>query len=175
MLGIFTRQGAQWPGMLKKLMLGIPYTARIIEELDEALRTLPERYRPSWTLQDQLMMLEGEASNIRQANYSQPLCCAVQVVLFRLLSAAGIQFNAVVGRSSGEIARAFAAGFISAAPAIGPPTFTALYPPTTHLRRAGKLVPCKWQARCTMMRRSFAKWRPLKAESMLQPATRPTV
>ncbi|KAI8305619.1 beta-ketoacyl synthase domain-containing protein [Colletotrichum sp. SAR11_240] len=35
-----------------------------------------------------------------------------------LLSAAGIQFNAVVGHSSGEIARAFAAGFISVAQAI---------------------------------------------------------
>ncbi|WQF82203.1 Putative Acyl transferase domain superfamily, Condensation domain, ancestral KRAB domain, thiolase [Colletotrichum destructivum] len=116
-LGIFTGQGAQWPGMLKKLLLGVPYATRIIEELDEALRTLPEKYRPSWTLYDQLM-LEGEASNVRQASFSQPLCCAVQIVLVRLLSAAGIQFNAVVGHSSGEIACAFAAGFISAAQAI---------------------------------------------------------
>ncbi|KAI8177598.1 Beta-ketoacyl synthase domain-containing protein [Colletotrichum sp. SAR 10_75] len=117
-LGIFTGQGAQWPGMLKKLMLGITYTARIIEELDQVLRTLPEKYRPSWTLQDQLIILEGEASNVRQASFLRPLFCAVQIVLVRLLSAAGIQFNAVAGHSSGEIARAFAAGFISAAQAI---------------------------------------------------------
>ncbi|KAI8165609.1 Beta-ketoacyl synthase domain-containing protein [Colletotrichum sp. SAR 10_70] len=88
-------QGTQWPRML---MLDITYTARIIEELDEVLRTLPEKYRPSWTLQDQLMMLEGEASNFRQASFSQPLCYAVQIVVVRLLSAAGIQFNAVAIR-----------------------------------------------------------------------------
>ncbi|KAF3799137.1 Lovastatin nonaketide synthase mokA [Colletotrichum gloeosporioides] len=63
-------------------------------------------------------MLEGEASNVRQASFSQPLCCVVQIVLVRLLSAAGIHFNAVVGHSSGEVARAFATGFISAAQAI---------------------------------------------------------
>lgn len=116
-LGMFTGQGAQWPGMLKRLLVGVPYATRIVEELEEALRTLPEEYRPSWTLYDQLM-LEGEASNVKQASFSQPLCCAVQIVLVRLLSIAGVQFSAVVGHSSGEIARAFAAGFISAAQAI---------------------------------------------------------
>lgn len=116
-LGVFTGQGAQWPGMLKELLVGMPFVATIIEELDEALRTLPEKYRPSWTLHDQLL-LEGEASNVRHASFSQPLCCAVQIVLIRLLSAAGIQFSAITGHSSGEIACAFAAGFISAAQAI---------------------------------------------------------
>jgi hybrid polyketide synthase/nonribosomal peptide synthetase ACE1 len=116
-LGVFTGQGAQWPGMLKELLVGMPFAATIIEELDEALRTLPEKYRPSWTLHDQLL-LEGEASNVRHASFSQPLCCAVQIVLIRLLSAAGVQFSAIVGHSSGEIACAFAAGFISAAQAI---------------------------------------------------------
>jgi acyl transferase domain-containing protein len=116
-LGIFTGQGAQWPGMMKKLLVGAPFAARIIEELDEALRTLPEQYRPSWTLYDQFL-LEGDTSNVRHASFSQPLCCAVQIVLVRLLSAAGITFDAVVGHSSGEIACAFAAGLISASQAI---------------------------------------------------------
>lgn len=116
-LGIFTGQGAQWPGMLKKLLVGMPFVRAIVDELDHSLQTLPEKYRASWTLQEQLM-LEGDASNVRHASFSQPLCRAVQIVLVRLLAAAGIQFTTIVGHSSGEIACAFAAGFISASQAI---------------------------------------------------------
>ncbi len=116
-LGVFTGQGAQWPGMLKHLILGMPYVSTIIDELDHALQTLPEKYRPSWTLREQFM-LEGEASNVKFASFSQPMCCAVQIVLVRLLAAARIQFSAIVGHSSGEIACAFAAGLVSAAQAI---------------------------------------------------------
>lgn len=64
------------------------------------------------------MLLEGGASNVHDASYSQPLCCAVQIMLVQLLSSAGIRFKAVVGHSSGEIACAFAAGFITAPQAI---------------------------------------------------------
>ncbi|OLN97460.1 Lovastatin nonaketide synthase 1 [Colletotrichum chlorophyti] len=116
-LGIFTGQGAQWPGMLKTLITSIPFAKDIIAELDHSLQTLPTEYRPSWTLLEQFM-LEGDASNVRHASYSQPLCAAVQIVLVRLLAAAGVEFTTIVGHSSGEIACAFAAGFISAAQAI---------------------------------------------------------
>ncbi|GAB1210906.1 hypothetical protein ATERTT37_000016 [Aspergillus terreus] len=116
-LGIFTGQGAQWPGMLKNLIESSPYVRSIVRELDDSLQSLPEKYRPSWTLLDQFM-LEGEASNVQYATFSQPLCCAVQIVLVRLLEAARIRFTAVVGHSSGEIACAFAAGLISASLAI---------------------------------------------------------
>lgn len=117
LLGVFTGQGAQWPGMLKELILGIPHVRDIVAELDSSLQTLPAEYRPSWTLYEQFM-LDGEASNVTKASFSQPLCTAVQVVLVRLLAAAGIDFTTVVGHSSGEIACAFASGFISASQAI---------------------------------------------------------
>lgn len=55
---------------------------------------------------------------MQEAALSQPLCTAVQVILVDLLQAAGIHFTAVVGHSSGEIAAAYAAGFISAHDAI---------------------------------------------------------
>ncbi|TQN66795.1 Lovastatin nonaketide synthase mokA [Colletotrichum shisoi] len=116
-LGVFTGQGAQWPAMLKQLVVRFPFVAAIVDELDTALQTLPEQYRPGWTLKEQLL-LEGDASNVRLAAYSQPLCAAVQIVLVRLLSAAGVKFEAIVGHSSGEIGCAFAAGFISARQAI---------------------------------------------------------
>ncbi|KAI9163194.1 Lovastatin nonaketide synthase mokA [Paramyrothecium foliicola] len=116
-LGVFTGQGAQWRGMLKSLITTIPYVREIVAELDKSLQTLPHDYRPTWTLYDQLM-LEGDASNVAKAHFSQPLCCAVQIVLVRLLAAAGVEFTTIVGHSSGEIACAFAAGFISASQAI---------------------------------------------------------
>lgn len=117
LLGVFTGQGAQWPGMLRALLLGIPHVSDIVAELDHSLQTLPTKYRPSWTLQEQLK-LQGDASNVADATFSQPLCCAVQIVLVRLLAAVGMRFDKVVGHSSGEIAAAFAAGFISASQAI---------------------------------------------------------
>ncbi|KAK1565960.1 beta-ketoacyl synthase domain-containing protein [Colletotrichum navitas] len=116
-LGIFTGQGAQWPAMMKQMIVRVPLVEAIVDELDTALQTLPEQYRPAWILKEQLL-LEGEASNVRLAAYSQPLCAAVQIVLVRLLSAAGLRFKAIVGHSSGEIGCAFAAGFISARQAI---------------------------------------------------------
>ncbi|KAF1922660.1 uncharacterized protein M421DRAFT_10366 [Didymella exigua CBS 183.55] len=116
-LGVFTGQGAQWPGMLKSLITAVPHVRDIVAELDNSLQTLPSQYRPAWTIYAELM-LEGEASNVTKASFSQPLCCAVQIVLVRLLAAAGVEFTTIVGHSSGEIACAFAGGFISASQAI---------------------------------------------------------
>ena len=116
-LGIFTGQGAQWPAMGKVLISTIPYARELILQLDRSLSSLPPDYRPAWTLQEQLS-LEGDASNVNIASFSQPLCCAVQILLVQLLKGAGVKFRAVVGHSSGEIACAYAAGFITASQAI---------------------------------------------------------
>lgn len=117
LLGVFTGQGAQWPGMMRSLIPAITHVRDIVAELDHSLQTLPAEYRPSWTLYEQFL-LEDEASNVTKASFSQPLCCAVQIVLVRLLAAAGVEFTTIVGHSSGEIACAFAGDFISASQAI---------------------------------------------------------
>ena len=49
-----------------------------------------------------------------EAEFSQPLCTAVQVALVDTLSSLGVGPAAVVGRSSGEIAAAYAAGGLRA-------------------------------------------------------------
>ena len=116
-MGIFTGQGAQWPTMGKILINTIPYAKTIFESLEQSLISLPKQYRPEWTLREQLF-LEGDESNVANATFSQPLCCAVQIVLVQLLKAAGVEFKAVVGHSSGEIACAYAANFITASQAI---------------------------------------------------------
>ncbi|GKZ79776.1 type I Iterative Polyketide synthase (PKS) [Aspergillus niger] len=115
-LGVFTGQGAQWAAMGKQLINRVPRAMALVERLDRSLGALPEEYMPRWSLVRELLV-DG-SSRVQQAEISQPLCTAVQVLLVDLLSAAGIRFSAVVGHSSGEIAAAYAAGFISADDAI---------------------------------------------------------
>ncbi|KAI1810340.1 hypothetical protein GGS20DRAFT_589632 [Poronia punctata] len=63
-----------------------------------------------------------------------PLCTAVQLILVDLLHVANITFAAVVGHSSGEIAAAYAAGYISDSDAIYISYFRGFY---SHLARGG--------------------------------------
>lgn len=114
-LGVFTGQGAQWAAMSAKLLLAIPAVASIIYDLERSLRELPDG--PTWSLKDEILAT-GHASRVNEAAISQPLCTAIQVVLVDLLRGAGLQFAAVVGHSSGEIAAAYAAGYLSAIDAI---------------------------------------------------------
>ncbi|OQN98275.1 hypothetical protein B0A48_15551 [Cryoendolithus antarcticus] len=116
-LGIFTGQGAQWPTMGKGLITHFSRAHTFVKDLDRSLQTLPIEYRPCWTIEEQLQ-LEDAQSNVLDAEYSQPLCCAVQLILIDLLTTAGVHFKAVVGHSSGEIACAFAAGFLTSSQAI---------------------------------------------------------
>ncbi|KAL4972373.1 thiolase-like protein [Aspergillus desertorum] len=117
-LGIFTGQGAQWTGMFQSLLNISPRAREIICSLEHSLATLPrEQDRPSWRISDELMESQT-TSRISEAAVSQPLCTAVQILLVDMLRSAGVQLHAVVGHSSGEIAAAYAAGFITAADAI---------------------------------------------------------
>ncbi|KAL9605858.1 MAG: hypothetical protein Q9179_000968 [Wetmoreana sp. 5 TL-2023] len=116
-LGVFTGQGAQWPAMGAHLIRSSDFVRRKVEALNESLATLPPSDRPKWNLQEQ-MLAGDDTSRISEAELSQPLCTAIQVVLVDLLQIAGITFDAVVGHSSGEIAAAYAAGFLTARDAI---------------------------------------------------------
>lgn len=118
LIGIFTGQGAQWARMGAQLIDASPFAASRLDELDEILRTVPNSTdRPSWTLKCQLLA-DKTTSRVAEAEISQPLCTAVQILLVEVLRAAGIQFTAVVGHSSGEIGAAYAAGLVSAQDAL---------------------------------------------------------
>ncbi len=112
LLGVFTGQGAQWPAMGAHLIRSSDFVRERIQHLEQSLATLPSSDRPAWNLQDE-MLAGDDISRISEAAFSQPLCTAIQIVLVDLLRAAGITFAAVVGHSSGEIAAAYTAGFIS--------------------------------------------------------------
>ncbi|KAK5632312.1 hypothetical protein RRF57_008028 [Xylaria bambusicola] len=116
-LGVFTGQGAQYARMGADLIEQSPLASRIIENLESMLQELPVNERPSWFLRTELLA-NNDASRVHQAAISQPLCTAVQIMLIDLLQAAKVDFSAVVGHSSGEIAAAYAAGFLTAREAI---------------------------------------------------------
>ncbi|GLA68503.1 putative PKS/NRPS-like protein biosynthetic cluster [Aspergillus tubingensis] len=61
---------------------------------------------------------EGRESRVNTAEFSQPLCTALQIALIDILHSWGIRPSSVVGHSSGEIAAAYAAGAITAQSAI---------------------------------------------------------
>ncbi|KAK8103678.1 uncharacterized protein PG998_010711 [Apiospora kogelbergensis] len=116
-LGVFTGQGAQWPRMGADLIENSAAADGILQQLDRSLQSLPRHDMPSWSLRDQLLAPAG-ISEVGTASLSQPLCTAVQIMLVELLRAAGVQFSAVVGHSSGEIGAAYASGYLSAHDAI---------------------------------------------------------
>ncbi|KAJ4287123.1 hypothetical protein N0V88_007745 [Collariella sp. IMI 366227] len=126
LMGVFTGQGAQWPAMGAELIRSSAFVRERIQHLEDSLATLPPSDRPEWCLVDE-MLAGADVSRIAEAALSQPLCTAVQVVLVDLLRAAGITFAAVVGHSSGEIAAAYAAGFVTAHDAIRIAYYRGLY------------------------------------------------
>lgn len=116
-LGVFTGQGAQWPAMGAELLSKSGVARDIISTLERRLARLPFTDRPPWSLLEE-MQRPVDCSRVAEATLSQPVCTAVQIVLVDILRSSGIEFSAVVGHSSGEIAAAYAAGMISAEDAI---------------------------------------------------------
>ena len=111
---VFTGQGAQWPQMGKEL-LTFPLARSILQELDQVLQAQPSP--PPWTLEAELCEPRS-ADHLRQPEFSQPLVTALQICLCSLFESWGINPSAVMGHSSGEIAAAYAAGWLDRAGAI---------------------------------------------------------
>ncbi|KAL9086280.1 MAG: hypothetical protein Q9165_007195 [Trypethelium subeluteriae] len=116
-LGVFTGQGAQWATMGRELYPASAVFRTTMDRLQHSLDSLPKGDRPAWSLIDELSAPK-ETSRIGTAAISQPLCTALQVALVDVLYADGVRFAAVVGHSSGEIAAAYAAGYLDAQDAI---------------------------------------------------------
>ncbi|KAI1100574.1 putative polyketide synthase [Jackrogersella minutella] len=112
-LGIFTGQGAQYVRMGADLIQYSETARAIVEQLGSYLRWISDSDAPTWSLVTELLA-ESSSSRVNEAAVSQPLCTAVQILLVDLLRLGGVRFDAVVGHSSGEIAAAYAAGFLTA-------------------------------------------------------------
>lgn len=114
-LGIFTGQGAQYSRMGATLIEESSLASTIIGDLELHLSELPDADRPTWSLRSELV---ASASLVHEAAISQPLCTAVQILIVDILRLAQVEFDIVIGHSSGEIAAAYAAGYLTARDAI---------------------------------------------------------
>lgn len=114
---VFTGQGAQWPQMGRQLIQSNPFFRATIQSLDRYLEGILGADGPGWKIEAELLR-PPRTSRVNEAEFSQPLCTAVQIALVDSFAAIGIRPAAVVGHSSGEIAAAYASGALTARDAI---------------------------------------------------------
>ncbi|KAH7333356.1 hypothetical protein BKA65DRAFT_404016 [Rhexocercosporidium sp. MPI-PUGE-AT-0058] len=113
---VFTGQGAQWAQMGKELIETFPIVRSVIQQMDKAINKVcgPQK----WRIMDELLRPATDVNRMDDAEFSQPLCTALQIALVTLWRELGIVPDSVVGHSSGEIAAAYAAGSIGVEDAI---------------------------------------------------------
>jgi phthiocerol/phenolphthiocerol synthesis type-I polyketide synthase C len=107
---VFSGNGAQWRGMGRDL-LADPFIAECIGRIDAALRPLV-----GWSVTSVLQSAEP-ANLFDRTEIAQPALFAVQVAMLEWLEAHGIEGDAVLGHSVGEVSAAYAAGILSLAEA----------------------------------------------------------
>ncbi|MEV6810351.1 SDR family NAD(P)-dependent oxidoreductase, partial [Streptomyces sp. NPDC051129] len=101
---VFPGQGAQWAGMGGELYGSEPVFREAIDACDAALAPYAD-----WSLVE---VLTGGAP-LERVDVVQPALFAVMIALAELWRAHGVEPDAVVGHSQGEIAAAYVAGALS--------------------------------------------------------------
>jgi acyl transferase domain-containing protein/NADPH:quinone reductase-like Zn-dependent oxidoreductase/NAD(P)-dependent dehydrogenase (short-subunit alcohol dehydrogenase family)/acyl carrier protein len=106
---VYTGMGAQYHGMAQQLLDDEPVFRAAVEEVDGLFRPLA-----GWSIVELLCdPPKAFGTAIEAPAIAQPSNFAVQVGLTRLWRAQGIEAEAVIGHSVGELAAAWAAGAIS--------------------------------------------------------------
>ncbi|MFW5415663.1 SDR family NAD(P)-dependent oxidoreductase [Nocardiopsis sp. CNT-189] len=104
---VFPGQGSQWAGMAVELLDSSPVFAERMSECAAALASFTD-----WSLLDVLRSADG-APSLERVDVVQPALWAVMVSLAEVWRAHGVQPDAVVGHSQGEIAAACVAGALT--------------------------------------------------------------
>jgi phthiocerol/phenolphthiocerol synthesis type-I polyketide synthase C len=104
---VFSGNGAQWAGMGRHAWQTNSDFRLALSDLDEHFSKIQ-----NWSLVE-LLLADDLAQKLRLATFAQPLLFALQVATVRALEALGVQPSAVMGHSVGEVAAAWAAGFLS--------------------------------------------------------------
>ncbi|MFG2134073.1 SDR family NAD(P)-dependent oxidoreductase [Streptomyces sp. NPDC048751] len=108
---VFPGQGAQWAGMALELLDSAPVFADRLAECAAAIEA-----HTDWSVLDVLRGAPG-APSLERVDVVQPVTFAVTVSLAALWRAHGVEPEAVIGHSQGEIAAACVAGALSLADA----------------------------------------------------------
>ncbi|WP_448323730.1 SDR family NAD(P)-dependent oxidoreductase, partial [Streptomyces sp. DSM 41493] len=108
---VFPGQGTQWRGMAVELLDSSPVFAESVGACAEALAEYVD-----WNLLDVLRDAPG-APPLERVDVVQPVSFAVMVSLAKLWRSCGVEPDAVIGHSQGEIAAACVAGALGLADA----------------------------------------------------------
>ncbi|MFI5717447.1 acyltransferase domain-containing protein [Nocardia sp. NPDC051750] len=100
-------QGGQWTGMAGELLAAGGVFAEAIADCEAALAPFVD-----WSLSE-VLRGESDAASLERVDVVQPVLFAVTVSLARLWRSYGVEPDAVVGHSIGEIAAAVVAGGLS--------------------------------------------------------------
>jgi phthiocerol/phenolphthiocerol synthesis type-I polyketide synthase B len=99
-------QGAQWIGMARELIAREPAFRGALERCDQAARRFVE-----WSIMGQLAAApDSEDFLLTRIDVIQPVLVALAIAYAELLRSVGVEPNAVVGHSMGEVAAACIAG-----------------------------------------------------------------
>jgi myxalamid-type polyketide synthase MxaB len=101
---VFSGQGSQYLGMGRGLLDREPVFRKMLNQCDQAIRKFAE-----WSLLEELFADE-ESSRLDEIDVIQPALFAIQVALAELWRSWGVEPDAIVGHSMGEVAAAYVAG-----------------------------------------------------------------
>lgn len=104
---VFPGQGSQWIGMGRRLLDAEPVFRHALEECDAAIRE-----HNGWSVIGELQRNEP-SSRLSEIDVIQPALFSMQVALAAMWRSWGIEPEAVVGHSMGEVAAAYVAGALT--------------------------------------------------------------
>nr|WRX36517.1 hypothetical protein [Cystobacterineae bacterium] len=104
---VFPGQGSQWLGMGRQLLADEPVFRATLEACDKAIQA-----EVGWSLLKELAADEAN-SQLARIDVVQPVLFAIEVALAALWRTWGVEPDAVVGHSMGEVAAAYVAGALS--------------------------------------------------------------
>ena len=103
---VFPGQGTQWPGMAKALM---ETSAAFRQQMEDCARA----FSPYIDWQFPEMLAEEDLTAMNRVDVVQPLLFSMMVSLANLWRSMGVDPDAVIGVSQGEVAAAYIAGALS--------------------------------------------------------------
>jgi tyrocidine synthetase III len=105
---VLSGQGSQWLGMGRNLLRRYSVFRDALVQCDRALRPYCE-----WSLLAELNVTDPAISRLHEIDVLQPVLFAMQVGLAALWASWGVDPDAVVGHSMGEVAAAYIAGALT--------------------------------------------------------------
>lgn len=104
---VFAGMGAQWVGMGRQLLDGEPVFRDTIERCDAVMSR-----HVDWSVRDEILAVEAH-SRLDDIGILQPVLFAIAIAVADLWRSWGVEPDAVVGHSVGEIAAVYVAGAVS--------------------------------------------------------------